>query len=257
MAYIIADIGSNFSTLEDAYHSIAAAKSSGADMVKFQCFSEHDLYGDGETKRKIEPWLSLLADFCERLNIDFGCTAFSPEGVSIVNPFVKSHKVASSCVTHLPLLRAISAANKWIIMSVGACTVEEITAALDVFHGNIVTLLYCAASYPSRFFNPDAIQRLRNLFRLPVGYSDHTTDIWGAPAVAARLGACVIEKHMTAFPDLASPDRPHSLTPIEFRQMVDATRCPRIEIGPTPEELDFVKYHKVRLTDRGYYRERK
>lgn len=256
MPYIIADIGSNFFTLAGAIQSIEAAAKAGAEMAKFQMFSERDLYGDGSPDRMIEPWLPMLAQCCKHNKIAFGCTAFSPEGVEHVDPFVLSHKVASSCVTHLPLLRAISAANKPILMSVGGCTVEEIKAALDVLRGNIVTLLYCAASYPSRMFNPDAIPKLKERFKLPVGYSDHTTDIWGAPVMAARQGAVCVEKHLTAFPVAETPDRPHSLTPMEFRKMVDAIRSP-IDIGPTPEEEEFVKYHKVRNTDRGYYRIRK
>jgi sialic acid synthase SpsE len=256
MPYIIADIGSNFFTLDGAVQSIQAAAKAGAEMAKFQLFNWLDLYGEDSAERKIEPWLPALASSCKHNKIEFGCTAFSPEGVALVDPFVVSHKVASSCVTHLPLLRAISAANKPILMSVGGCTVDEIRAALDVLHGNVVTLLYCAASYPSRMFNPDAIPKLKERFKLPVGYSDHTTDIWGAPVVAARQGAVCIEKHFTAFPIADTPDRPHSLTPDEFRQMVDAIRSP-IEIGPTPEEYAFVKYHKVRKTDLGYYRIRK
>lgn len=259
MTYIIADIGSNFTTLQEAGFSIEEAAIAGADMAKFQLFSEHDLYGDGSTERKIEPWLPRLAECAKAMGIDFGCTAFSPEGVALVDPYVQIHKVASSCVTHIPFLETIAATRKPVIMSVGACTKEEIATALKTLDSPCVTLLYCAASYPSRMFNPDAITGLRNEFKIPVGYSDHTTDIWGAPVMAARQGAIVIEKHFTALPHFKSADRPHSLVLHEFRRMIDAInrKSVAMEIGPTAEEWEFVKYHKVRKTERGYYRVRK
>jgi len=255
MTYIIADIGSNFNTLQEAYISIEKAKEAGADMAKFQLFSEFDLYGDGSTERNIEPWLPLLKECCDLHKIDFGCTAFSVEGLAAVDPFVKCHKVASSCVTHLPLLEAIAATRKHVYMSVGACTRDEILAAIEICPPT--SLIYCQASYPSRMFNPGWFLALEELYP-DVGYSDHTIDIYGAPVIAARWGADPIEKHFTAFPLMDTPDRLHSLTTPEFKLMVEAIRngFPK-EIGPSPEEAEFVKYCKVRQTEKGYFRTRK
>jgi len=259
MTYIIADIGSNFTTLQEAYISIEKAKEAGADMAKFQYFSEFDLYGDGERKRNLADgaWLHLLKECCDLHKIDFGCTAFSVGGAAEVDPFVKCHKIASSCVTHIALLEAINATRKMVYMSVGACTTREILAAYEMIHSPMI-LMCCQASYPSRMYNPYMIDALRALTKSDVGYSDHTTDIWGSAIHACGHGVAAIEKHFTAFPLLQSPDRPHSLTPSEFKMMVDAIRngLPE-EIGPSPEEAEFVKYCKVRKTDKGYYRVRK
>jgi len=269
--YIIADIGSNFHTLEQAYKSIEKAAEAGAHMAKFQLFSEFDLYGEGSTERKIEQWLPLLKYCCDANEVEFGCTAFSPAAHRIVDPFVNDYKVASSCVTHIPLLKAIEASKsttwgctkKHVILSVGGCTEEEIRAALKIFKTRKKTIMYCQAAYPSRMFDLGKLKLLQKKFPYhTIGYSDHTTDILGAPLAASRLArVTVLEKHFTAFPDLNTPDRHHSLTPAEFRLMVDAMRnmfngVPEA-LGPSPEEADFVKFDKVRLTDKGYTRVRK
>lgn len=258
MTFIIADIGSNCNTIQEAYISIEKAKESGADMAKFQLFSEHDLYGDGSTERKIQPWLPHLKDCCVANDIEFGCTAFSVEGLELVDPYVKWHKVASSCVTHKPLIEAIAKKGKHVLVSVGACSDEEIITCLEPLTGMLVTLLYCQASYPSRCCDLTEIIRLRAKFGVPVGYSDHTTNILGSPFDAVRYYApTILEKHFTAFPLLESPDRPHSLTPAEFKMMVDACRTGDTSAARKEEERLFAQYCKVRQTDKGYYRVRK
>jgi N-acetylneuraminate synthase len=258
MAYIIADIGSNFITIQDAYLSIEKAKESGADMAKFQLFSQFDLYGEGSAHREIEKWLPHLRQCCIDNGIDFGCTAFSPIGAEAVDPYVNCHKVASSCVTHIPLLETIAKFRKPVIMSIGACNDEEVDEALTVLHGMPVSLLYCQASYPSRSYDCFEIENIRRRFgsQYIVGYSDHTTDILGAPYHAVKQAhAPILEKHFTAFPLLESPDRPHSLTPQEFRTMVNAING--VQDLRVLEERQFYQNAKVRKTERGYFRVRK
>ncbi len=81
-----------------------------------------------------------------------------------------------------------------------------------------------------------------------MGFSDHTTDIVSAPIVACAWGATVLEKHVTFFPELDTPDRPHSLTGEEFKLMVDHIRGTlEPEIGPTSEETAMVAKHRRRL----------
>jgi len=261
MVKFIADIGSNANTLQQALESIYQAKKAGADIVKFQLFSEHDLYGEGSKERKIQEWLPQLAMWAEELGVEFGCTAFSCEGVAIVDPYVKAHKIASSCATHLDLIKTVDKTDKDIYLSVGACTCDQVRTALQHinFYRKNVTVLYCPAAYPSRYCDVRKMNDLKSLlpWRTSVGFSDHTTDIINAPALAAQLGASVIEKHFTAFPDMATPDRGHSLTPSEFHEMVMAVIM-KPAFGPTPEEQEFRKYHQARYVEgKGYVRARK
>jgi N,N'-diacetyllegionaminate synthase len=64
---------------------------------------------------------------------------------------------------------------------------------------------------------------LKETFKLPVGYSDHTLGI-EIPIAAATLGATVIEKHLTLDKNLPGPDHQASLEPDELQVMVSAVR---------------------------------
>lgn len=275
--YIVAEVGSNWQTREQAIASVGAAKAMGADCVKFQAFTYEALYGsdigfryrysgDGvDTNCPYLPldWLPALKEKADACGIDFACTAFSPELVAAVDPFVAWHKVASSDLCHPQLLQAIKAKKKPVILSTGASSGGDIRRALAEFQYwfdpndedyvadpkcPLIVLLYCISAYPAKTIDLDHLRLLRERFELPIGFSDHSIDIVGHPVEAARRGATVIEKHFTAFPELDTPDRPHSLTPVEFVTMVDFIRgVRRPVIGPTPEERDMLLRHNRRL----------
>jgi N-acetylneuraminate synthase len=245
---IIAEVGSNWHTLDDCLASISVAKSVGADVVKFQLFTAEALFGyvpeSWDKKRELpKEWLPILKARADEVGIEFACTAFSPELVAVVDPYVKRHKVSSSDTSWVALLDAVRATGKPVLLSVGGATLEEISMAQDRFED--VTLMYCEASYPARYHDLRKINVLADLFQCPIGFSDHTLDVIHAPLEARNRGAVVIEKHFTAFPSLQTADRGHSLGPIEFRDMVSVLRggwpC---EIGPSPGEADMREYHK-------------
>lgn len=255
MTFIIAEVGSNWTTLQDCMLSISMAKKCGADAVKFQVFDHEDLWGYNTSlvphkMFQIKEWLPLLKEKADACGIEFMCTAFSPELVKAVDPYVKRHKVASSDLSYVELLRAIRETGKPVLLSVGASATLDIQAALSVLDKSDVTLLYCVSSYPCRDVNLFAIDELGEKFKdHDIGFSDHTTDIIYTPLAAVRHhGATVIEKHFTVLPDANTPDRPHSLTVDEFKTMVDYIRGNKsAQIGPTPSEKDMVLRHNRRL----------
>lgn len=255
--FIIAEVGSNWRTLNDCIASIGQAKAVGADAVKFQLFTPDALYGPGHGNKDgdyawphLDPsWLPALKEKADACSIEFMCTAFSPELVEAVDPFVSVHKVASSDLSYPQLLAAVANTGKQTILSTGASGKGDIEYALTFFNQLQVVLLYCVASYPTKFVDLEVMKYLRDLGPLKslVGFSDHTLGISMA-VEACRQGAVVLEKHFTAFPDLDTPDRPHSLTPDEFKTMVDYIRGVRKPvIGPSPEERDMLLRHNRRL----------
>lgn len=261
--FLIAEIGSNWRTDSDCVESIAKAKAAGADACKFQAFSYEALFGLPLQKEGLDEaidrrlggelpiaWLPKLADKAKACGIEFMCSAFSPELVKAVDPFVEVHKIASSDLSYPQLLDMVAKTGKPILLSCGASATGDVTRALKHLGdaAKRTTLLYCNAAYPSRRHNLYLIDEMRNLFGRPVGFSDHSTDVIYAPLAAFRHhGATVIEKHFTAFPDLDSPDRPHSLTADEFKVMADYLKGKKIEFNPTSEEKDMFLRNNRRL----------
>jgi sialic acid synthase SpsE len=260
--FIIAEVGSNWQTFEHAKDSISLAKNCGADAVKFQAFSYEALYGIPDTRPgsngpyRTEPylplaWLPKLKEKAGACGIEFMCTAFSPELVKAVDPYVSVHKVASSDLSYPQLLQAVAKTGKPLLLSTGASSEGDIGAALETLGSEAAgrsVLLYCVSAYPARTIDLRVMAAIGNRFGRLVGFSDHSPDIVGQPVAAADRGAVVIEKHFTAFPELDTPDRPHSLTPDEFKLMVDHIRGRRQPvIGPTPEERAMLLRHNRRL----------
>ncbi len=260
--YIIAEIGSNWQTLDQAVSSVSAAKQAGADAVKFQAFSHESLYGWGwpecdqngnRPRMQYEfelTWLPLLKEKADACGIDFMCTGFSPELVKAVDPYVPVHKVASSDLAYPQLLEAVARTGKPVLLSTGASSASDIAHALKtlkIYQSGEVTLLYCVAAYPALHANLDMMHLMQETFGIDIGFSDHTPGTTVA-IEACRQGAMVLEKHVTAFPELDTPDRPHSLTMDEFKTMVDFIRGDKaLQIGPTPEEKAMVLRANRRL----------
>lgn len=336
--FIIAEVGSNWSTLEDCLYSINMAKTCGADAVKFQAFDNQALYGvrarkhitidkldslyeiswDPERVRKlsrsvryqiqdieawyieesgkndgkitvayfkqyfkeygIKPsvleqmlstcdqfdslaqdvymdgqlpleWLPKLKAHADAKGIELMCSAFSPELIDAVNPYVNVHKVASAELTHKRMLEKLRKIGKPVILSTGASGDGDIGMALDCLGSTPTALLYCISAYPARTTRLEHIDLLRARFDRLVGFSDHSTDIFTIPAEAIfQHQACILEKHVNFIDGLQSPDSPHSLTTSEFKLMV--TRCRNnlaIEARQSHEESEMVTKHNRRL----------
>jgi N,N'-diacetyllegionaminate synthase len=71
---------------------------------------------------------------------------------------------------------------------------------------------------------------LREVFKLNIGFSDHSLGIQASIAAVA-LGAKVIEKHLTINKKLKGPDHRASLNPKEFKLMADSIRIVEKTLG--------------------------
>lgn len=231
--YLIAEIGANHNgDMALCRAMIDAAKAAGADAVKFQSWSETSLVSEAHYQRntsypdKKRHFGSLremiqryrltpdqhrdIAAYCKEKGITFISTAFSVEEIALLDEIgVPFHKAASMDCNNIPLLEAFAKTGKPVVLSTGMATLDEIRNGVKVLraHGSPVLLFHCVSVYPT----PDElvslrnIQMLRDTFGLPVGFSDHTSDIT-APIAAVALGACMIEKHFTIDRELVGWD---------------------------------------------------
>ena len=106
-----------------------------------------------------------------------------------------------------------------------------------------VTILHCTTEYPAPMedINLNAMDTVRDAFKLPIGYSDHSKGIT-IPIAAVAKGAIVIEKHFTLDNEMNGPDHKASLEPIELSNMITAIRNVELALGdglkgPRPSEI--------------------
>ena len=245
--FIIAEAGINHNgSLDLAKKMIDAAKSCGADAVKFQTFRTEDLVvKDKNTDshfrmlKKLElneKEFESLNSYCKNKNIIFLSTPFDSKSAEFLYKLrIPAFKIASGELTNLPLLRQIALYNKPIILSTGMSTLKEVREAVGVIYstGNKkLILLHCTSNYPAKYedVNLKAMDTLKKEFSVPVGYSDHTLGMEVLVAAVA-MGACVIEKHFTLDKTFSGHDHKASMEPKEFRGLVKAIRNIEKAIG--------------------------
>lgn len=236
--------------------SISKAKACGADAVKFQLYTDKALYGISDALPSIGyqtpvEWLPKMKEKADAVGIEFICSAFSPELIDAVDPYVNIHKVASAELTHKRMLERLRNIRKPVFLSTGASGLEDIRGAVGILEDTPTVIMYCVAAYPAREVNLGLIPVLANQFPdKMIGYSDHTLDARTVPVCAVAAGAVVLEKHVTFIEgvDALTPDSPHSLTMDEFKRMVAYVRGTGHDvIGPTTEELPMILRHNRRL----------
>lgn len=257
---IIAEAGVNHNgDIKLAKKLIDVAAEAGVDYVKFQTFQAEKLvsvkaqkaaYQIENTKSddsQLEMLKSLelshhdhqiLIDYCAQKNIQFFSTAFDLESLDYLASIgLTLYKIPSGEITNLPYLRKVSKLAKEVILSTGMSELEEISEAITVLKsGGIpadkITILHCNTQYPTPIedVNLFAMQQIKEVFGVNVGYSDHTLGI-EVPIAAVALGATMIEKHFTLDRNMDGPDHIASLEPHELIQMVQSIRNIELALG--------------------------
>lgn len=241
--YIIAEIGGNFRTFEEAKKLVDLASSSGVDAVKLQTYRADTLVTKTAKFNLDNIGNILQRDLFEKYQIDFnlhkkvfnyintkGLDWFStPSHKTDVDMLeelnVPAYKLGADDATNIPLIKYTASKMRPILLSSGMCTLEEvkemINACLEVGNDNII-LFHTVSNYPTytEQVNLKAMQMLKNEFPyLKVGFSDHTIGTTACFA-AACMGADVIEKHFTHDKNAEGPDHQISANPQEMKEIV-------------------------------------
>ena len=247
---VIAEAGVNHNgSYELACKLVDAAKSAGADIIKFQTFKAKNLVsadapkaeyqkkttGDDSQQSMLEKLELSYEDFirlkayCDHVGIEFLSTPFDLESIAFLDQLgVLFWKIPSGEVTNYPYLVALAKTGRPVVMSTGMCDMREIREAIDVLkeHGTTeIKLLHCNTEYPTPMadVNLRAMQTMREAFGYEVGYSDHTQGI-EVPIAAVAMGATIIEKHFTLDRNMEGPDHKASLESDELARMVQSIR---------------------------------
>jgi N-acetylneuraminate synthase len=227
---LVAEISGNHSGCFDtACALVDAAARAGFDAVKLQTYTPAAMVWDAGQQHIAEahspwagqclqtlyqqahtPWAWHAPLFARgrQWGLSMFTSVFDVAGLAQLEALPESlrplqYKIASFELVDLPLLAAVAATGKPLILSTGMASDDEVAQALatvtQATSGRLsaVTLLHCTSAYPAPA-EAAALQNLPRLaqrFLLPTGLSDHS--VGSAIAVAAvTLGAVMIEKHV-------------------------------------------------------------
>jgi len=252
--YVIAEIGLNHNgDLDLAKAMIDVAADAGAQAVKFQkrtpavSTPEHMKSVPRET-----PWGTMtyleyryrvefdreqyveIGDYATLRGLDWFASPWDEPAVDFLEDLnVVAHKVASASVTDLPMLRALAATGKPVILSTGMSTLEQVDAAVEVLGTGNLVILHATSTYPL----PPAEANLRTIATLqarypgvPIGYSGHEDGLQISLAAVA-LGATMIERHLTLDRGMWGSDHSASLEPAAFTALVADIRILEEALG--------------------------
>ena len=256
--FVIAEIGNNHNGEVDlAERLIDAAAGAGADAVKFQThIAEAEMLPSTPTPPHFdEPrWdftkrMELSRDdhlrvkaFAEERGLVFFSSPFSVEAVELLEEVgVPAYKVASGELTNPPILEAIAATGKPVLLSSGMSGLEDVERAAETLRsrGSDLLVMQCTSNYPCppELVNLRAMTMMGERLGAPYGLSDHTTGVWASVAAAA-LGALAVEKHFTVDKSLYGPDHKASLLPEELASLVEGVREVEAALGDGLKERD-------------------
>ena len=244
---IIAEIGINHNgDLNIAKELIDVAKRAGCDAVKFQKRTIETVYTPEflESPRE-SPWGSTQRDqkegldfdekeydyidaYCRSLEIDWFASAWDCESQLFLRNYdLKCNKVASAMATNLEYLDLVTEERKLTYLSTGMCNISEIDSAIDVFRSSKCPfiLMHSVSEYPApeEALNLSCIVTLRDRYNCRVGYSGHESSV-SPSIVAAAIGACTIERHITLDRSMYGSDQSASLEPVGLETLVTQIR---------------------------------
>ncbi len=250
----IAEIGINHNgDIDIAKQLIDMAKTSDCDVVKFQKRTIDIVYTQevldsprdspwGTTQREQKEGLEFGQDeyeeidaYCKKVGIDWFASAWDVPSLTFLRQYnLKYNKIASPMLPHVPLLEAVAAEQKPALISTGMSTYEDIDTAVEIFRDRDCpfVLMHCVSEYPlaENSVNLRSIVELRRRYDCPVGYSGHeVTMIPGA--LAAMMGAVVVERHISIDRSMYGSDQSASLERRGLEMMVDYIRTIPVVMG--------------------------
>ena len=250
---IVCEIGKNYVTtkhpeseevlLKKAKELVDVAVEVRADVCKFQWHELDEIHPSAKitsphfnqdryewVKRNVmsDSWWWELRLHCDKRGIEFLATPMSLGAAERMDDRLGTErwKVASGDILDFPMLEYMRDSGKHIILSSGMSSLEELKKSYNFISTDPlqkITILHCVSRYacPIENLNLSTIPFLQKEFpKAEIGFSSHCLDIRGS-FLAYKLGAKIIEQHLTLDRNFWGPDHRVSLLPNEFKKMVD------------------------------------
>lgn len=259
--FIIAEgCDNHLGNMDTAREMVLQAKACGADAIKFQHhLPDEEMLRDGvpmsaNFNMPLYDFLKLYAltldqhielkEFCDKVGIIYLCTPFSKKAAFEIQDLVPAFKIGSGELTDIPSLKAIASLGKPMILSSGMSVLPEIDETINAIKAITpeVMLMNCTSEYPPKYedINLGVIRILEERYRIPIGHSDHTPDIYTCFGAVA-MGAKLLEKHLILDRKQPGPDQSVSIEPFELYQLVNGVRKIELALGAEKKVNDLEK----------------
>ena len=267
--YFIADIAANHDgSLERACELIELAAKAGANAAKFQNFKAETIVSDigftelgrrlshqaswnksvFEVYKKAEvplDWTDTLIASCKQNGIDYFTAPYDIDFIEYFSEKISIFKIGSGDINWKEAIQLIASKAELVILATGASEIQEVVNAVSWIEelGTPYVLMQCNTNYTSSeenfsFLNLSVLKDYKNRFpKAILGLSDHTP---GHVSVigAVTLGARYIEKHFTDDNNREGPDHEFSLNPLDWKEMVVATRILEATLGDGKKKVE-------------------
>lgn len=284
--FITFEAGATHTGVESAKALIDIAADAGADAVKFQIFDPNRLVADrkqlfsydyladrysGKTETveeslydilmrrylPIQGWREVKRHADARGLAFFATVAFAEDIAFVSELKCDSIKISSSDVNHLPLIRQAAATGLVIQLDTGSSTIGEIELAVDEMArtGNERVVIHqCPSGYPARLpsIHLRMIPTLKQLFGVPIAYSDHTPG-WEMDVAAVALGADLVEKTITLDRTARSPEHIFSLEASDAKAFIKTVRDVEVALGAPRRRLSEEQIRKREMVRRSAF----
>jgi len=278
--YIIAEMSANHANdINIAIEIIREAAKAGADAIKIQTYTAdtltlncknkeyeakgawegvylYDLYLDASMPWE---WTPKLQEVAKEVGITLFSSPFDFSSVKFLESLnMPAYKIASPEIIDLPLVRRIAQTKKPIIMSTGRATLAQISQAVEVLIDENVkdlVILKCTSEYPAdpKDIHLRTMQNLQEIFKCPVGLSDHTLGS-AIPIGSVAMGASLIEKHFIVSREKITADSFFSATPEELSAIVKGSNLVYDAIGEVNYPLVTIKPQRSLIVIQDIYK---
>jgi len=257
--FVIAEIGINHNgDLNLAKKLIDVAKVAGCDAVKFQkrtvgvVYTTEELarprenpFGptNGDLKRGLEfgkDKYDEINRYCKEQGVKWFASPWDEASVDFLDQYNPvAYKVASACNCDQRLLSRIKEKRRPCIVSIGMSDDSMVDKIVRFLGEKNLILLQSTSTYPCK----DHELHLNNISRLKmkypralIGYSGHEVGVYSS-IVAAVMGACVIERHITLDRAMWGSDQAASLEPKGLELLVRELKALKIYLGKNTKSI--------------------
>jgi N,N'-diacetyllegionaminate synthase len=261
--FITFEIGPTHTGFESCINYCDKAHKSGADAIKIQMIDAERLISDkkqifeykilSKNKKNIlnkkEALFNILKRrelkkneiekikiFCDKKNIEFFATVLFKDDIDFLREIkCKSIKIASADINYYDLLIHAAKSKMNIQIDTGMSNISEIYNAVKIiksYGNNNIIIHQCPTGYPAKLTSIDLrmITTLRNKFKYPVAFSDHSPG-HEMDVAAVALGAKLIEKTITFDRSYPSVEHLMSIELNQLKEFVKIIRNTSIALG--------------------------